>query len=92
MGKISHASVISDNRDEGLVGSLVIYIGAISAVLLLLVTPVYLLATPTQVENHGMAGYAAPPGTRLLPEPNRRNVALGIGPATRIGVTTFARR
>jgi hypothetical protein len=84
--------VISTDADQGLVTSLVIYIGAIAAGLLMLVTPVYLLATPKQVENHGMAVYAAPAGTRLLPGRGAGNVALAIGPATRISVTTFARR
>jgi hypothetical protein len=65
--------VISNDADEGLVTSLLMYVGALAAVLLLLGTPVYLLNMPSQSENHGVAVYAAPPGTRVIPQLSARN-------------------
>ncbi len=60
--------IITNDADEGLVTSLVIYIGALAAVVLVLGTPVYLLNMPSQSENHGVAAYVAPRGTQVLPD------------------------
>ena len=78
--------IISNDADEGLVTSLLMYVGALAAVLLVLGTPVYLLNMPQHTENHGLAVYQAPRGTRLLPEPNRQKRRAGLescGPVQR---------
>ncbi len=92
MGKILPASVIYEDRDEGLVGSLAIYIGALAAVVLVLGTPVYLLNMPKQTENHGMAAYAAPPGTQLIPGRSARIVMPDSSLRTRLAATKTAPR
>jgi hypothetical protein len=68
--------VISNDADEGVVTSLVIYNAALAAVLLVLGTPVYLLNMPAQSKNLGTAAYEAPRGTQLFPDRVARSVTL----------------
>ena len=84
--------IISNDADEGLITSLLMYVGALAVTVLVLGTPVYLLNMPRQIENHGVAAYEAPRGTRLLPEVNRRNVAQDLSIATRVNATRPAPR
>ena len=64
---------ISEDANEGLGLSLAIYVAAIGATVAVLAVPVYFIAKPTKLENVGMAGYQAPPGTRLIPESRPRD-------------------
>jgi hypothetical protein len=59
---------ISTDANEGLGVSLAIYAAAIGATISVLAVPVYVITKPVKIENVGMAGYRAPPGTRLIPE------------------------
>ena len=83
-------AIITNDADEGLVTSLLMYIGAVVAVAVVIGTPVWLLNMPTQFESSGMAGYQAPPGTRLLPD--RRRVELPARIATNVSIVTTTRR
>ena len=60
--------IVSDNEDEGLGTSLAIYAAAISMVVLVFGTPIYLITGPTHIENPGMSAYQPPPRARLIPE------------------------
>jgi hypothetical protein len=59
---------ISTDANEGLGLSLAIYAAAIGITIAVLAVPVYFITKPVKIENVGMAGYHAPPGTRLIPE------------------------
>lgn len=84
---------VSDAAAEGLGLSLAIYLAAIGAVLVVLGTPIYLFTGPTQLENHGLAAYHAPPGTRLIPEIRpKAALALDLSDRSKPAATKIARR
>jgi hypothetical protein len=60
--------IVSDDKDEGLAASLAIYLAAISATVLVVGTPIYLMTRPTHVENPGMSAYQPPSRVRPIPE------------------------
>jgi len=62
-------------EEQGLAGSLLIYMAGLVAVAAVILVPAYLMNMPERHENFGLAAYNPPPGARLLPVAKPRLMA-----------------